>query len=159
MEQKSLSIWLKIILVGVGVCGLLVYFVVVPSCGNTLLYSYPEYAYRYWPWLIFIWVTALPFYAALFLGWKIAVNIGLDRSFSRDNARYLKWIAWLAALDAIYFFIGNFVMLFSDKSHPGVMLLSLLVVFAGVAVAAVAGALSHLVQKAAVLQEQNDLTI
>ena len=44
-------------------------------------------------------------------------------------------------------------------SHPGVALFSLIVVFAGVAVAVAAAALSYLVKKAAVLQEQSDLTI
>jgi hypothetical protein len=44
-------------------------------------------------------------------------------------------------------------------SHPGVTLLSLLIVFAGIAIAVAAAALSHLVHKAAALQEQSDLTI
>ena len=44
-------------------------------------------------------------------------------------------------------------------SHPGVALASLLGVFAGVAVAIAAAALSHLVRKAAELQEQSDYTI
>ena len=44
-------------------------------------------------------------------------------------------------------------------SHPGVAIASLAVVFVGVAVAVGAAALSHLVGKAALLQEQSDLTI
>ena len=44
-------------------------------------------------------------------------------------------------------------------SHPGVLLLSLLIVFAGIAVTVASAALSHLVYKAASLQEQSDLTI
>lgn len=82
-----------------------------------------------------------------------------DRSFSNENAKYLKWISWLAAGDGIFFFIGNVVLLFINMSHPGVALFSLIVVFAGVAVAVAAAALSHLVKKAAALQEQSDLTI
>ena len=42
---------------------------------------------------------------------------------------------------------------------PGIILFSLLVVFIGIAIAVAAGALSHLVRKAALLQEQSDLTI
>ncbi len=51
------------------------------------------------------------------------------------------------------------VLLFLNMSHPGVVLGSLLVVFAGAAAAVAAAALSHLVRKAALLQEENDLTI
>ena len=44
-------------------------------------------------------------------------------------------------------------------SHPGVLLFSLAVIFAGIAVAVVSAVLSHLVAKAGDLQEQSDLTI
>ena len=159
MEQKGLAIWLKIILVGVGICGLVVYFVVFPSYGESLVNDYPEFANRFWPWLIFLWISGIPCYAVLLFGWKIATNIGRDQSFSNANAKYLKWIAWLAAGDGIFFFVGNIIFLFTNMSHPGVALFSLLVVFAGVAVAVASAVLSHLVQKAAVLQEQSDLTI
>ena len=159
MEQKTLSKWLKLILLGMGICGLAVYFLVVPSFGDSLRSQYPEFAGRYWPWLIFIWISGIPCYAALVLGWRIAANIGRDASFSMENARFLRSIAILAAVDAAYVFLGNLAMLFLDMSHPGVVLLSLLVVFAGAAVAVAAGALSHLVRKAALLQEENDLTI
>ena len=159
MEQKTLSKWLKLILLGMGICGLAVYFLVVPSFGDSLRSQYPEFAGRYWPWLIFIWISGIPCYAALVLGWRIAANIGRDASFSMENARFLRSIAVLAALDAAYVFLGNLAMLFLDMSHPGVVLLSLLVVFAGAAVAVAAAALSHLVRKAALLQEENDLTI
>lgn len=159
MEQKGLAIWLKIILVGVGICGLVVYFVVFPSYGESLVNDYPEFANRFWPWLIFLWISGIPCYAVLLFGWKIATNIGRDQSFSNANAKYLKWIAWLAAGDGIFFFVGNIIFLFTNMSHPGVALFSLLVVFAGVAVAVASAVLSHLVQKAAVLQEQSDFTI
>ena len=159
MEQKILSRWLKLILVGVGLCGLVVYALILPLYGQGLVGQNPEMANRYWPWLIFLWATGVPCYIALVIGWKIAANIGLDRSFSKENARHLKRIAFLAAGDTVFFFVGNVVLLFANMSHPGVVLGSLLVVFAGVAVTVAAAALSHLVLKAALLQEQSDLTI
>ena len=159
MEQKALARWLKVILAGVAACGLAVYLMIIPGYGASMASFYPEFSYAYYPWLYFLWGTALPIYAALFLGWKIAANIGSDRSFTAENAKYLKWISWLAAGDAGYFFIGNIVLLFANCSHPGIALLSLLFVFAGIAVAVAAAALSHLVNRAADLQEQSDLTI
>ena len=159
MEQLSLSKWLKRIIIGIAVCGLIVYAYIVPSYGQSLVESYPEFANRYYPWLFFIWVTGIPCYAALFLGWRIAAGIGQDKSFTMENAKYLKWISVLAAGDALLVFVGNLVFLLLDLSHPGIMLLSLLIVFAGVAISVAAAALSHLVRKAAALQEQSDLTI
>ena len=159
MEQKALSKWLKLVLLGMGVCGLAVYFLILPSLGDSIRSQYPEFGDRYWPWLAFLWASGVPCYAVLALGWRIAVNIGRDASFSLDNARCLRGVARWAAGDAAFVFLGNLLMLFLDMSHPGVVLLSLLVVFAGAAVAVAAGALSHLVRKAALLQEENDLTI
>ncbi|MBQ9301359.1 MAG: DUF2975 domain-containing protein [Clostridia bacterium] len=159
MKQKTLSNWLKAVLLGLSLCGLIVYGIIVPSYGCSLVAAYPEFANRFWPWLIFLWCTGIPCYAAVAMGWKIAKNIGADHSFSHENARYLTWIAGLAAGDAAFFFVGNAALLAINMSHPGVLLLSLLIVFFGTAVAVAAACLSHLVEKAAALQEENDLTI
>ncbi len=159
MEQKTLSRWLKAVIIGVGLCGLVVYAVILPLYARSVVEAYPEMENRYLVWLIFLWGTGVPCCAALVLAWRIAVNIGLDRSFCSDNARFLKRIALLAAGDTAYFFVGTVVLLLANMSHPGVVLASLLITFAGVAVSVASAALSHLVLKAALLQEQSDLTI
>lgn len=159
MKQDRLAGWLRFIIIGVGICALVVYAAVIPMLGQSIIYDAPEFAGWYVPWLVFISITAIPVFIALCLCWKVTRNIGSDRSFSMENARLLKWVSWLAAADSAYFFIGNIVMLFLNMSHPGVTLLSLLVVFVGVAVSIAAAVLSHLIVKAADLQEQSDLTI
>lgn len=159
MEQKHLSNWLKLILVGVGICGVIVYAMAVPMYGLSLRSVYPEFSNRFWPWLLFIWVSGIPCFMVLYYSWKISTNIGNDRSFTDQNASLLKTISVLAALDAAFFFVGNIVLLFLNMSHPGVVIASLVIVFVGVAVAVASAALSHLVKKAAVLQEQSDWTI
>ena len=159
MNQNKLSVYLKVILAVIGVCGLVVYFLILPTCGESLHASFPEFAAWHWPWMIFLWCTSIPCFLVLALGWKIAANIGADRSFSSENARLLQRIAWLAAGDTVFFFTGNVVLFFLSMNHPGILLVSLLICFAGVAVTVAAICLSHLVQKAADLQEQSDLTI
>lgn len=159
MEQKHLSTWLKLILAGVAICGLVVYALVIPMYGMSLRSLYPEYSNRFWPWLLFIWISGIPCFMVLCCGWKISGNIGSDRSFTEKNASLLKTVSVLSALDAGFFFAGNIVLLLLNMSHPGVVLASFMVVFAGVAVAVISAALSHLVKKAAALQEQSDWTI
>ena len=159
MEQKTLSKWLKGIIIGIGLCGLVVYTVVFPALGDALQTEYPEFAGCFWPWIIFIWCSGIPCFAVLFLAWKIAASIGLDRSFSEENATLFRWISVLAAGDAAFFFAGNILLLFLNMNHPGIVLASFVVEFVGVAVAVAAAGLSHLVKKAAALQEQSDWTI
>ena len=65
----------------------------------------------------------------------------------------------MAAGDSAFFFVGNVILLFCNINHPGIILISMIVVFAGIAITIAAACLSHLVRKAATLQEQSDLTI
>lgn len=159
MNQKTLAAWLKIVLVGIGVCGLVVYLLIIPDYGKSLVSLYPEFSNRYLPWLIFLWISGIPFYVILCFGWKIASNIGGNKSFIFANAKFLKRISWLAAGDSIFFFVGNVALFLLNMSHPGIALFSLFVVFVGIVVTVITATLSHFVLKAAALQEQNDLTI
>ena len=86
MEQKSLSKWLKFIIAGIGLCGLVIYLLVVPVFGSELAEQNPEYAFAYYPWAVFLWITAIPCYAVLFFGWRISDKIGRDQSFCIENA-------------------------------------------------------------------------
>ena len=159
MNQKKLSVWLKAIITGVGVCGLIVCFVILPSLGESFRDKYPEFAGWYWPWLGFLWACALPCFAALVPGWRLAANIGKDRSFCTENANMLLFVARLAAGDTLFFFAGNVALGLLSMNHAGIMLLSLLICFAGTALTVAAACPSHLVRKAAALQDENDLTV
>ena len=70
-----------------------------------------------------------------------------------------KYIAALAAFDSVLLFVGSGVFYVVGMSHGILMLLCIVVVFAGVTVTVAAAALSHLVYKAARLEEENELTI
>ncbi|MCI8360291.1 MAG: DUF2975 domain-containing protein [Clostridiales bacterium] len=158
MKQSHLALWLKGILGGTGVCGAAVYAYLLPFWGQELAAG-GALSGSYWPWLIFLWLTALPCYAVLVYGWKIAGEIERDNSFCYKNARRLQRVAALAAGDTVFFFAGNLLLLALGRSHPGVAFLSCLVVFAGIAVSVAATVTSHLVYKAAALREENELTI
>lgn len=160
MTQKNLSKWLKAVIIGTGIFGLIVFGWLIPAYGISLKTIYSEVSHYYWPWQIFLWLCSVPCFASLFFGWKIANNIGNDNSFSFDNAKQLKIISILAAGDSAFFFIGNWSLALMDMSHPSmIIIITPLVVFVGIAITVVCAALSHLVYKSAVLQSENDLTI
>ena len=54
MGQTTLSRWLKAILLLCGLCGILVYCVVLPILARDFAVDYPEYAQARYPWLIFL---------------------------------------------------------------------------------------------------------
>ena len=80
------------------------------------------------------WISAIPCYAVLVLGWKIADNIRMDRSFSYENARYLKWVSYLSMADAVFVFLANIVFLLLDMSAAAVMLVICIIVFIGISI-------------------------
>lgn len=159
MSQKSLSKWLKGIIAGMAVCGAIIYLYLIPIYGRDLVEANPEFSYCYIPWVAVLLISSIPCYWGLYFGWRIATEIGKDNSFSKENASYLKNISMLAALDSVYFFMANLVLMVLGMNHPSIFLLSLFVVFAGIAVTVAAAALSHLVKKAADMKEENELTI
>lgn len=159
MQQKALSRWLKAAIVILGLFGLFVFGAIIPGYGMSIAAANPDYAHCFWPWMLLIILVALPCYAALVFGWRIAADIGRDRSFSDENAKRMRWISNLAFGDVMLFFCGNAMLLFLNMSHPGVFLISLLPDLLGVAIAVCAAALSHLIYKSARLQDDADLTV
>ena len=86
MSQKGFANSLKAAIIGVGICGLVVYFYFLPMWGKAAVAGAPEYTNAYIPWMVFLWITAIPCYLVLACGWRIATEIGKDNSFSAINA-------------------------------------------------------------------------
>lgn len=159
MEQRTLVRWLKLLVVFAAICGIVLCVGILPTAGKRIAASYPELSYCYMPWLIFLWIVAVPCFMALILAWKIFGNIERDCSFCMENADALRKISFLAAADAGFLFLGNVLFLLLNMNHPSVLLCACLLVMVGISISVAAAVLSHLVGKAAKLQEENDLTI
>lgn len=159
MEIKKLSKLLKVILTGLFILSLILYIFVIPLIGRTFVEAHPELSNWYLPWLIFICITSIPVFMALFYSAKISKNISNDMAFTEENSKYLKYISKLALTDSIIFFIGNIVMLLFNMNHPSVLILSFWISFLGLSLYVIFSLLSYFVSKAAILKDENDLTI
>lgn len=159
MKQKLLLFWLKLFLIVIAICGLALFAFVLPDFGLRIKVANPEFSHCFWPWLIFLLISGIPCFAVLVLAGKILSAIEKNMAFTMQNAALLRGIAILAAADTAFFFVGNLVFLFLNMNHPGIVLMSLAIDFAGLTVAALFAVLAQLVKKAAELQEQSDLTI
>ncbi len=158
MNQTTLSRWLKGLILLVGTAALLLYAVILPYL--TARYTpFSESATAKWLWLSMIWLTALPFYPALALCWQIAARIGGGRSFSCENAIALKRISALSLTDTLLLFVGSLLLFLLGMNRLTLLIFALLFCFLGFLLSVTAAALSHLVYKAAALQEESELTI
>lgn len=121
---------------------------------------YPGLAAENRPLTFCLWMILLLYLAAMCLYFMICRRIGEDRSFSRENGRDLLWIArtlWAAAA----LWLGGLAL----RLVPGLVFPvfwtgdTILLCGASAALGALAWVLSRLVQRAAELQAENDLTV
>lgn len=159
MNQQEMARWLKVILAVAGLIGLALCFLVLPLLGKELAAQAPELSALYYPCLIYLWAAGVPVFAALGIGWKICSAIAADQSFCRQNARRLSRISKLAFVEFLFWVAGAALLLCLNLLHPSILLMGLLIAFLCIAASVAAAALSHLVEKAAALDEDNQLTI
>ena len=159
MEQRKMVKWLKFLVIFVAICGLILCAVVIPVVGKELSGMSPELGRYFKPWVTFVWVLAIPCFAALIHAWMIFSNIEKNKAFSMENAKHMEKISYLAGADTIALISGNIVLLILNMNHPSVFLVFLMIGIIGIGISVAAAVLSHLIQKAANLQDENDLTI
>ncbi|MDE6312475.1 MAG: DUF2975 domain-containing protein [Lachnospiraceae bacterium] len=159
MKQESLAKWLKGVILAVAVCGLILCLYVLPVWGKLIIEQELKVTGGFLSWCILLWLSALPVFGILFLGWRVASEIGRDNSFSESNAVSLKYVSVLSLVSSLIFFGGNILFLVQGINRLGILFLSCLLVFVGLAVSVAAALISHLVYKAARMQEENQLTI
>ena len=159
MKKKTLSVLLRLIILGLGAVGVLGLCVVYPRFADSLAHAYPEFSSWLLPWSALLLLVSLPVFAALCLAWPVADSIKNDREFSAKNSRIFHTVSLLAAGDTALLFAGNLLLYAFGKNHPSVFLLCLAVCLAGCAAAVICQGLSMLTAHAEKLQQQSDLTI
>ncbi len=138
------------------------FFWAIPTYGGYMAtVEAPEFAYAYWPCLIWAWCFAAPIFAAVIPAWRICSSISTEEgAFTRSNAKCLRWIACLAFADAVIFPVGMLIVGMMGAGSPGlVVLVTPAVMLVCVAVGIAFLCLGCLVDDAAKLKEDNDLTI
>ncbi len=160
MKQTEMSGYLKVITIGVGVLLLAFVFWFLPLVlEEPLLEAAGETGYR--ATCALIGVSAVPALLCLVRFWGICGSIHEDRSFSGENAGRLKRMSQYMLFDAVLY-SGFLVWFFLSGWYlgaPWLIFPVLLAIFISVSLTVLCAALSHLVQKAGEIQEEQELTI
>ncbi len=108
-----------------------------------------------------IWVSAVPAFLCLIRFWEICESIRKDRSFSMENALRLKRMSQYMLADTILYtgFLAWFFLAGWYVAAAWLIFPVLLAIFISVALTVLCAVLSHLVQKAEEIQEEQELTI
>ena len=164
MKQHNVANWLKAACVGAAVLGIMVFAVEAPILARVSAMAFPRFAGLRVPALVWIWGVGVLCYLSLWRFWGVCARIGRDRSFSPENVAAMKHIAcylWIASgMTAALTLLMYALKLWAgaNLARGNLWLLALLTCFfAGVAL--LSQALSLLLNKATILQQDQDLTI
>lgn len=116
-------------------------------------------AYR--PILFGMYVSAVPFFIALYNGFTLLGNIDKNKAFSGSSIRALTTIKSCAAIISAAYTLGlPYIYYVADMDDaPGVLALGLVITFASGVIATFAAVLQKLLQSAADIKSENDLTV
>lgn len=158
MEQMKIAKYLKIFSIITAFIGGLFFFILYLGILQMFEY-YPELLNLKETAILCLIVIEVFCYMALYQFWKICTQIGLGNSFTHQNAISMKKIGWFASFVLLIILCGTFFLgVIGYLSAPFVVLVFFLT-FVTCGIIVICFALSKLIENAAQIKEENDLTI
>ncbi len=158
MKQGS-TLFLKIavFLIGTPVLALCI-FGIVKVANNPVN---PNYAHILYPILIGMYISAIPFYIALYKAFRLLSYIDKNKAFSEISVKALKHIKYCAVtISALYVVMIPFVFLVADLDDaPGLIIVGMVPIFASMVIAVFAAVLQRLLQEAIEIKSENDFIV
>ncbi|UPG79700.1 DUF2975 domain-containing protein [Bacillus subtilis] len=160
MNRMS-TIFLKIALVLIGIPILALCIFLVPKIANYSAELFPNIAYIKYLVFIYLYVTAIPFYFALYQAFKLLSYIDKNKAFSGLSVRALKNIKYCAVTISIFYAAGMpvFYLMAKIDDAPGIIVIGLVIIFASMVIAVFAAVLQKLLKEAIDIKSENDLTV
>ncbi len=115
----------------------------------------------YSPILFGMYVTAVPFFFALYQGLIILKNIEKNKAFSVLSIKALRYVKYCAMTIGSIYAVGiPYIFIIADiDDAPGVIVLAMIIIFTSFVIAASAGVFQKLLQSAIEMKSENDLTV
>ena len=152
--KKGSTIFLKlsIALIGIAVLTLVTVFTMSVVSGRGGLFL---------PILVIMYVTAIPFFFALYQTLKLLGYIDKNIAFSELSVKAFRNIKYCAiTISALYVAGMPFLVSVADKDDaPGAVGFGLIFILASIVVATFAAVLQRLVQNGLDMKSENDLTV
>ncbi|QDP42084.1 DUF2975 domain-containing protein [Radiobacillus deserti] len=158
MERaKTILLKIAVCIIGITVLALCIFW--LPWQANVLAKMYPEFAYLQYPLLIGLYVTAIPFFFALYQAFRLLNYIDNDIAFSKLSVKALRKIQY-CAITICFLYVAGFILLTSQNaSNPGILLIGLIIAFSSGVIAVFTAVLQKLLKNALDIKSENDLTV
>jgi len=156
---STLFLKLSVILLGIPVLALCIFL--VPKIADYMAVLYPDMPVLKYLVYIGLYVTAIPFYFALYQAFKLLNYIDHNNAFSDLSVKALNTIKKCAISISVFYVLDMpLFYLFAERDDaPGVIILGLMMIFASMVIAVFAALLQKLLQEAINIKTENDLTV
>lgn len=121
----------------------------------------PDYANILYSILIIMYISAIPYFIALYQAFRLLSYIDKNNAFSGNSVLALKKIKFSAISISILYVLGmpSFFLLGDTDDAPGIILIGLIIIFASIVISVFAAVLQRLLTEAISIKSDNDLTI
>jgi len=159
--KRGTTFFLRIAVIIIGIPVLALCIFLVPEIANYAVELYPNMTYLKYLVLIGLYVTAIPFYIALYQAFKLLNYIDKNKAFSDLSVKALNTIKYCAITISILYVadLPLFYLIGDKDDAPGVILLGLVIIFASMVIAVFAAVLQKILKEAIDIKSENDLTV
>ncbi|MEC1548832.1 DUF2975 domain-containing protein [Bacillus rugosus] len=156
---STLFLKISVILIGIPILALCIF--VVPKIANYAAELFPTIVYMKYLIFIYLYMTAIPFYFALYQAFKLLSYIDKNKAFSKISVKALRNIKHCAVTISILFAAGLpiFYLMAEIDDAPGIIVIGLVIIFASMVIAVFAAVLQKLLKEAIDIKSENDLTV
>jgi DNA-binding Xre family transcriptional regulator len=159
---STLFLKLAVILMGIPVLALCLFLLPqITNEANEAAERGSDLAFVVYGILMVMYVSAIPFYFALYQSFNLLSYIDKNQAFSELSVRALKKIKNCAIIiSGLYVVALPFVYIMAEVDDaPGLIIIGMIPIFASVVIAVFAAVLQRLLKEAIDIKEENDLIV
>ncbi len=159
--DKVSTFFLRIAVAALGLVVLALCIFALPAMWKAVAEEYPNHTYVFYGILSAMYISAIPFYIALYQALRLLRYIDANKAFSMLSVKTLKYIAYCGvAISVVYAAVMPFFYIWAqNEDAPGLILVNATIVVASFTVAVFAAVLQRVFREALELKSENDLTV
>ena len=162
--KRSSTFFLKVAVIFIGIPVLAACLFLLPQIANEANEAADrgsDLAFVVYGLLMVMYVSAVPFYFALYQSFNLLSNIDKNQAFSQISVTALKKIKTCAIImSGLYVVALPFVAILAEVDDaPGLIIVGMIPIFASMVIAVFAAVLQRLLQEAINIKSENDLTV
>jgi Protein of unknown function (DUF2975) len=159
LMKRSSTAFLQIVIVLIGI-GALALMLWEPHIEGRNAHATVFEIYFKDPFLAYAYIASIPFFVALYQGFKVLGFAGQNKVFSQAAVKALRTIKFCAIAIIGFVAVGElFIMMGDSDDRAGGVFMGVLITFGSIVIATAAATFEQILQNAVDLKSENDLTV